>query len=515
MDFLLGGASRRPAYTGMSGMAFACSPLPTIWSGLTIAHFALQPNGAGYGIVGQPVLLGEVKDEDSERVLYARATLEPLIHRVLNTAGYDINRTGHISRPLPPPRLKQPPHHDPLDHCLLLTVQRHDAAVIRYDANAVDPARLIAQVALAWPDQTIAVVVRYRNQARELRNCLCYYGVPATLADGKHHADAGSRMTVSTPMGLAVLPTDVAWLDIVIALDAVEATGKRDIECMVHASRARFYGLLATDARPSPLERDLVYALFGFQQVLIPRHGCHERPVQIVPYPIRGGVRLPMQLGGIQLKRRGLWHHAAHNRKLAQFATTLAAGNTDKWQAMFGGIAGVTIASPANVLLLCENVEHALALARQLPIWPLFAGTNIHEVGLSAEQVRRLHMPPDPYRTGPLHVIATTASIDDVDLAEIDVIVRADGGVGLPPFDLDKLAESDKGGSRPLVLVDCLDLHHPILRRQSRRRQQAYAERGWFAPVADPVQSRVQRFLASLPGGANERQPDAPLRFCP
>jgi hypothetical protein len=50
-----------------------------------------------------------------------------------------------------------------------------------------------------------------------------------------------------------------------------------------------------------------------------------------------------------------------------------------------------------------------------------------------------------------------------------------------------------------LLLIDFHDRHHPLLRRRSRRRQEAYAERGWFAPGVDPVQARVERFLATRP----------------
>jgi hypothetical protein len=52
---------------------------------------------------------------------------------------------------------------------------------------------------------------------------------------------------------------------------------------------------------------------------------------------------------------------------------------------------------------------------------------------------------------------------------------------------------------RPLVLIDCDDRHHPLLRRRSRSRRAAYAERGWYLPGTDAAAARVEAFLAARP----------------
>src|SRR5262249_18405500 len=80
-----------------------------------------------------------------------------------------------------------------------------------------------------------------------------------------------------------------------------------------------------------------------------------------------------------------------------------------------------------------------------------------------------------------------------------DTVIRADGGAGLPPLNMAQLAEPDQDPVRPLLLIDFIDRHHRQLCQDSRRRQEAYAESGWFAVGVDPVQGRIDHFLATRP----------------
>jgi hypothetical protein len=240
--------------------------------------------------------------------------------------------------------------------------------------------------------------------------------------------------------------------------------------------------------------------LFGFHEITIPAHGCQERPVQLLRYPIRGGMTLPVQLGGIQLQRRGIWHNAVRNRKLVQITNAFAKGDQDKLVQILGEAVGIP-ANPVGVILLVQTVEHALELARRLPGWHVVAGSLVNEEGLTAEQIARLHPAPNPFRVGPLRAIATAAGLEQMHLYDVDVLVRADGGIGLPPLGPYHLVEGPVRPVRPMLVIDCHDQHHPLLRRQSRARLQAYEEQGWPAPGIDPVQARVEQFLASRIGG--------------
>jgi hypothetical protein len=89
--------------------------------------------------------------------------------------------------------------------------------------------------------------------------------------------------------------------------------------------------------------------------------------------------------------------------------------------------------------------------------------------------------------------------MDSVFLPRPDVLVRADGGVGLPALGSMELTEPNSEPVRLLLVVDVDDRHHPVLRRRSRSRREAYDRRGWFAPGVEPVQARVNEFLATRP----------------
>jgi hypothetical protein len=457
-----------------------------------------NPTGSVNVATGQ-VPLFELKDETGTPVLCTSPALEPVVRLVLGQAGYDVHTVGSGLAPLPPPRLNVLPASEVLDHSFLSFVEQHERGLVQYDQTAVDPARLVGQVALAWPDKTLAAVVRREEEGCRLRSRLREYGVDAALVTGRHHASGPSRVVVTTPVGLAYTPTEVEWLDIVIAMDAQDATGKSYMECLSHAWRARLYGLLTVDARPAPLERDQMHALFGFQELFVPRHGHRLRPLRVINNSVKGGPELPANANLVVLKRRGLWRHALRNRRVARLARAFADGGTDTLTQMLGPARVVQLVSP-GVIVLVENVEHALALGELLPDWPVFTGADVCEHGLTGEQIRRLRQQRDPFDFGPLHAMVTLAVLPDLDFRRVDVVVRADGGVGLPPLNLDALVESDQDPVRPLLIVDFIDRHHPVLRQRSRARQESYEEAGWFRQGVDPATARVERFLASRPG---------------
>jgi hypothetical protein len=278
---------------------------------------------------------------------------------------------------------------------------------------------------------------------------------------------------------------------------ALEATTTVARGCLGHAARARVYGLLPLDASPSPLEADLLRAVFGFEEAVLPRHGHRERPVVVLRHPVRGGVPLPPGLAGVPLQRRGVWQHPIRNRRVARLAAACAAGTAHE---VLGPAAADAV---PGVVLLAGNVEHGIALAARLPEDWLLIASDVHEAGLSREQVRRLHRPVSPFRAGPLYAVATPAVLANLDLSCAGVLVRADAGVGPPPLAPAQLIELDDGPARPLLLVDFDDRHHPTLRRRTRLRRQAYTERGWLAPGVDAVQARVASTTArSRPSAA-------------
>ncbi len=429
---------------------------------------------------------------------------EPVVRRLLCAEGYEVEPTGPPPRPLPEPDLACFQRLGVIDTALLDYVRQQKRALIRYAADSVDPVYLIAQITLAWPKQKIAVIATRIDEGRQIRDRLRGYGISAVAVNSENVPPEVGAVAVCTPVGLSHLPVRVEWLDIVIVLDAQAITTKVGMECVSHAERARLFGLMDAAARPAPLERDFMTGVFGFQELVIPRHGYRERGVHMLHYPIRGGTRLPSNMDVLTTKRLGIWLHALRNRKVAQIASAFRANRMDVADGMFTHRESSLVALPRDgVIVLVENIEHALELSRRLPDWTILTGIEICKDGLPAEQAKKLRPVCPLGEPRPLYALGTAASLGALDLSTIGVLVRADGGVGLSPLSQLALVEPATNAPHPLLLIDFHDCHYPLLRRWSRQRQEAYVERGWFAPGVDPVQARVEQFLASRSKGTS------------
>src|SRR5262249_25655949 len=223
---------------------------------LTTAQVAKRSPDGSLTVAGTPWLLAELDSDGGTRALSTRFVWEPVIRKVLNRAGFAIERRGQQSQVLPSPRMESLQRFDPIDRALLQTVQEHEAALIRYEANNVDLARLIAQVALAWPKKTVTVVVPGCEEAGQLAKALRSYPLLArevSVITARSRPAKVGRVAVCTYLGLGYTPDylpgnrafDVYWLDIVIVLDAISAAWKTCPWTLGRPWRRRVDGLLA------------------------------------------------------------------------------------------------------------------------------------------------------------------------------------------------------------------------------------------------------------------------------
>ncbi len=396
-----------------------------------------------------------------------------------------------------------------LDQPLLDLVQHYDRGLIRYTSAVVNVARLIAQVAAAWPEKTLAVVVFKTDQAwrlaKALRGLLPYVSVvtaedkPAMLERVVVTTDTGLRHVASCPA--SGVPNDgPSVLNIVIALDAQEFVDGRGLKWLTTASNVRVYGLLASDAKPSRLLHDLINAVFGFTEAVIPGHGARVRPVRVVHYGIEGDLQIPRPRDGGTYTMAMEWRGLMLQPKVVQVATAFCENRRSELAELLPGIERVLNETrPPRVLAVAENLELALSLARQLPDWSFLVCPEVPLDCLPREQGRRIHELPSPSWTGPVHAVATADALGVGDLSQFDVLIRADGGIELPRFIASNMVEHDFDAPRPLVIVDCGAWNHPRLRPWSERRLEGYEEAGWLVPGRNPVMIRVERFLATRP----------------
>jgi hypothetical protein len=245
-----------------------------------------------------------------------------------------------------------------------------------------------------------------------------------------------------------------------------------------------------------------VAALFGVDDVVIPRHGYIGRPVEVVAVQCAGGQRLAADLETVSLKRQALWWHGLRNRRLAALARALADGDYQRLDAELSGVAA-RLARPGGSLkiaLLVENVEHAVAIAERLPGWPIVAGFHVTTVGLSARLAALLAQRRWSGAGTPARAIVTMAGLERSGLEKLDVLVRADGGQHVPPALDGIVIRASAQIRRALVVVDIDDRYPPRQRQWARQRRAANLERVWV--VGDVEQNTpIARFLADRPKG--------------
>jgi hypothetical protein len=383
---------------------------------------------------------------------------------------------------------------EPTDHHLLEFVGGNSHGVIRYAPGRVTVAWLVAQIALAYPEATVAVVTASEVQACRFLQRLWRWIPTATLATARTCPEFPGRVMVSTFYGLAHPTLELERRQIVIALDAEEAAGERGQLALYCAKNARLFGLLPIGYQPAPRNWDRVVAAFGLEQTEVPRHGDHVRQVRVAMVKIFGGIPLPMGNDALSLLKHGIWHHSVRNRQLAGVANALANGDQLKLLVTCPAANQANL-EPRRTIVLTDTVEHALALAVQLPTWPLFSDDEeINQANLTPQKRELMAERLLLTREG-IHAIATVGGLANLDLNQVDAVVWAGGRQHLPPLPADKLI-SGPGQEQPLLVVDCADRHHPRLRQWSRRRQEAYIASGWFPVGANPSVGRIANFLA-------------------
>ncbi|MDB5307698.1 MAG: hypothetical protein JWO38_1900 [Gemmataceae bacterium] len=410
----------------------------------------------------------------------------PAVIAACRRAGHPVRVTGYVPGPLPTPDLTRPAP----DPALLALVRAHPGGVVRYGPS-VDPVSLVAQVAAAWPDLTIAVVVRRVDDTLRVRSRLRELGVDAAAASGRYRPAVGEvgRVVVTTPIGLAADGVRMEWRQVAVVIDPVDVMGKRGQACIDHLWRARAFGLVPSGSALSPWENDLLAAFFGLAELTLPAHGRVERRVVVESVMFSGGVRGQPTDDPVDLERRGIWGHSTRNDRIAELARLQAAPP--------GAAAG-------GVVVLVGGVDHALALLDHLPGWPVVTAGPVNTTGLSPVRIAALTVATSPFSRTSAKAIVTAAALPDLDLNRFSVLVRADAGPGLPPIRPPQL--SSPADAPPLRLIDLADRHHPRFRLAARTRRTSYTARGWYAPGVDQLAGRIDRFLATRPALPGDRR---------
>ena len=344
------------------------------------------------------------------------------------------------------------------DRQMLALVQTQDHGLIRYGAHGgIDMAWLIAQIALAYPLATVAVMVGSVDLGYRLRQRVGRWVRGVVMLDAQPNTRTVGRVVIGTPYGLADDGAELNKRALVLFPRAQDALQEHAQTALMTADpRFRLFGFLPADCKFSPCEQDWIRATFGFSEVTIPRHGFVERPVRTVWSPVDGGPRFPLGASVLELKRLGIWQHPVRNRRIARIAREFSRRDINWLRRRIPEFAMAGIASTAcRVLVVVEGVDHALALAKLLPDWPVIVGDGVCEAGFDRYQRQLLAQRRTmPSTTGLM--IATLAGLAQpgvLDFNSVDVVVWAGGGSHLPPLPAEMLICRPEQ-TRALLLVD-------------------------------------------------------------
>jgi len=446
---------------------------------------------------GDP-LFRVVDDPAGEKVVSVCRGLVPLVIERLRQRGYQIEKPYK----LPPPlcsfdigELRD--KFERVDKEFLETVRLHDRAVVRYSRGRVQPAKLIAQMAVAWPGKSILVLVTRVAEAENLKRQLSRY-LPNVIAyHHKNHPNTRGRVVVSTYLHAGGGTGRLTKRDIVIALNAAELLrAKAGRMCVQYAWKARIYGFLPDEVLLTPYDRDQVTTLFGTRVVAVPEHGRRCRPVTAVFTKIEGGPRIPNSANTLTVKKRGIWNHPVRNRRIAALAKALGDDDERRLSECFPAVlAEWRPSTKPRIAVLVENLTHALFLWKQLSDWQIVCDSSAWTEGLTTREQETLENSRHTWqRHGRL--IVTTSGLEQV--RSLDVLIRADGGFDLPPMPHRLTTCTDQ--NHPLLLIDMFDRHHRLMRQWSTNRREAYVEAGWNLAGIE-TGTALDRFLATRPHG--------------
>jgi hypothetical protein len=439
-----------------------------------------------------------------------KAGLLPVIEHLAAIEGrrLDVYRVGECPTELPEavydPRIIDPG---------LIDIVRGARGVIRIGPS-VRPIQVVAQIAAAYPTCRIVVMSDRTAQLARAYQALRQWLPDRHVLDHVPEDDEGAWIACSTFFDAA--GGDLEKCHLLLLLDGTQAAHQR-AEATLATMDARFhlFGLLRADRRLSPTEQDVMMATFGPQVLDLPAHGQEFASVSVTWLSIAAPV-ISADLETVDLYRAGYVNHPVRNRRLARLARALA--NRDEQHLRRHRHIVRWLADqpdrPLYVTVLVQSVEHAIALARDLPGWSIVAGAEPHgpvdTSGLRAwqrrllDERRLLAEPRIAWGSDTSRQIVTAAAAPRR-LTSADVVIWAGGGRGMAPIPPSWLRRP-AGMSHRLLIVDCIDRHHARLAAWSQERHLQYVEAEMYDVGVDPFLGRMIWFLFTAPRGPLRRR---------
>ena len=167
-----------------------------------------DPNGCRIGVETEPLLMPPQRPErlDSDvRRLIATAGLAPIAQYLALKASREVTVRWESPRPagLPQPNIGAALWAGACNPQVLDFIRRRERGLIRYVSGRVEVWRLILQIALAFPEATIAVMSASKQKAQYIHRKLRKWLPGVTWATAKHCPPDPGRIVVAPFAALA------------------------------------------------------------------------------------------------------------------------------------------------------------------------------------------------------------------------------------------------------------------------------------------------------------------------
>jgi hypothetical protein len=380
---------------------------------------------------------------------------------------------------------------------LIRFVERNECGVIRLDVSkGVRAASLVAQVALAFPDAKVTVIVP--DWARGWKKELQRYTPDVGLSTFKNPYWGENRVVVATPGSLGTVPVGEADIVLVAApltrmrddplLAKVPAdlpppgtfSGINQMEKLADA-RGRLFALLPRHFRPSRYEAARLAQMFGVAEYVAAGPSLTERPVRVAWEKLTGGSVPGTNEPPLRVKQAAIWSNPVLARRAAALANAIVLGNRETLMTSVPLVAGGFRREGRRVLALVESKDHADVMASRLPGWLV---VDAQQPDLPNGRAQRVP-----------GVVATAPGAERLRGDAFDVLVRLDLGAGLPPLPLPGWLDTAEPDPQPMLLIDFDARCHPLLRRWRNSRRSAYLTAGWPDVGQDPDAAALARFI--------------------
>lgn len=388
-------------------------------------------------------------------------------------------------------------------------VHQNELGLVRI-SDQVDVPAMIAELVIAFPERRIMVlgkVEKLRNHAASLLRLLppefhrnrqiavAHAGRPLRVDDDRETP----RLILCTPTMAADLESEKC--DIVVMLDAFECLHERMAWPLIQMDgRFRLFGLLPASRVAKPYEAARLRVTFGFRQLDLRGKGLVRRDISyalmrqsgeapegsVLEHPAVAGRRTLQSVNPL----RAYVHHHHRNDMIARLARKLRGGQRIE-NHRYSEIANwcrLQVRRPMSVMIVVDQLDHAVQLHRQLPDWPIVAGESNLD-GIPAAVRRWINRCVSQWL--PCQIVVADA-VRRTKGHHADVVIWASGGamVDIPEEWLYTRADS----GHPLLIVDFVDDFAPAARRLSRQRGNSLEARDIFRVGEPPVLGRIRQF---------------------